>query len=361
MTLARTARRLLLLASALATGAAGAAEGFQVRYNLAGTLGGELFAPVELHGWVVGLLRSEARLDKVTGPNGGTVTSPLPGGTLPLPAAQNPTYPASTVSLVTTGRLTQYNLLLARISPAAAGEDRWVVGLNLPYAARKSQELRVSGATPALAFQPAVGPGARAAANTAFNTLYQGQLAALGAAESTAVEGLGDIELQAAWLRRTEPLRLLAGASLVVPTGDYNPAPGTDLSLGKFYTLRPVVQAVWLPNPRLSLGGRLTYGVSNRNGDSGVRSGNWLSLETAVGGLTAWGAMGVQSVVVQQVQDDSGGAWGSNRLRAEHLGVFYAATIPALETGLSVNYMAATDSRNARHGRYLQVRLARAF
>ena len=353
--------RSLALACAVVAGPAGAAEGFQVRYNLAGTLGGELFAPVDLRGVAVGLVRSDARLDKITGPDGGVVRLNLPGGTLPAPAAQNPTFPATSPQVDATGELTQYNLLLARITPAERGDERWVVGLNLPYAARKAQKSRVSGPTPALSFQPTVGPALRAGAGATFNTLYQGQLAALGTAESTAVEGVGDVELQFGWMRRTEPLRLQAGASLVVPTGRFDPAAGTDISLGKFYTLRPVVQAVWLPSPEVSLGGRMTYGISNRNDDTGVRGGNWLSLEGAAGGLTRWGALGLQGIHVQQVQDDSGSPRGGNRLRASHLGVFYSAQIPVIETGLSVNYMATTDSRNARHGRYLQVRLARLF
>lgn len=353
--------RCLALAAAFAAGPALAAEGFQVRYNLTGTLGGELFAPANLQDVVIGLVRSEARLDKITGPDGGALRLTVRGGTLPAPAAQDPTYPATTVSVDTTGELAQYSLLLARIMPAERSDERWVVGLNLPYAARKAQKTRLDGPTPPLVFQPTVGPALRTAATASFNNLYQGQLAALGGAESTSVEGVGDIELQAGWMRRTEPLRLQAGASLVVPTGRYDPAAGTDLSLGKFYTLRPMVQAVWLPSRSVSLGGRLTYGVSNRNGETGVRSGNWLSLEGAAGGLTPWGAMGLQGLHVQQIQDDSGGTRGGNRLRASHLGVFYSAPIPVIDARLSVNYMATTDSRNARHGRFLQVRLARIF
>lgn len=353
--------RGLVLVALVPAGAAHAAEGFQVRYNLAGTLGLELFSPTDLQGWVAGVVRSDARLDKITGPGGGPLSLRLPGGTLPAPGALNPTYPATSVSVATTGRLAQYNLQLARIWPAGAADERWVVGLNLPYAASKWQRTGLSGPTPALAFDPSVGPAARAAATAAFNSLYQGQLAALATQESTEVQGVGDLELQAAWMHRTASLRLLAGGSLVVPTGAYDPAPGTDVSLGNFHTLRPVVQAVWLPTPDVSLGGRLTYGVSTRNHDSGVRSGNWLALETAAGGLTRWGSLGLQGLLVHQVQDDSGGPWGGNRLHAAHLGLFYATRIPAVDTALSLNYMATTDSRNARHGRYLQLRLVKAF
>ncbi len=356
--------RGLALAAPLVAGPAGAAEGFQVRYNLAGTLGGELFAPTDLHGWVAGLVRSDARLDRITGPAGGPLTLRLPGGTLPAPAALNPTYPASGVTVATTGRLIQYNLQLARIWPQGddpGGAGRWVLGLNLPYAASKWQRTTLSGPTPALVFNPAAGPAARAGATAAFQGLYQGQLATLGAQESDEVRGLGDLELQAAWMHRTDSLRLLAGGSLVLPTGDYDPAPGTDVSLGRFHTLRPVVQAVWLPSPDVSLGSRLTYGLSSRNRETHVRSGNWLALEAAAGHRTAWGALGLQGLVVHQVQDDGGGAWGGNRLQASHLGLFYAGRVPALDTALVASYMATTDSRNARHGRYLQLRLARAF
>jgi len=349
------------LAVAGAAGAAQAAEGFQVRYNLAGTLGAELFAPAQQQGWIGGVVRSDVRIDKVTGPDGGPLLRTVPGGTLAAPAALQPTYPANVVQVATTGRLTQYNLLLSHLSEQRVAGGQVAIGLNLPYVRHKSQSTQASGPTPALSFQPAVGPGVRAATSQAFGGLYQSQLAALGAAESGQVEGVGDLELLAGWLRRTAPLRLLVGASLVVPTGRFDAAPGPDVSLGNFYTLRPVVQGVWRPSPEVSLGGRLTYGISTRNDDTGVRSGNWLGLEAAIGHVTPVGVLGLHGVLVQQVQDDSGGAWGGNRLRASHLGAFHTARIEVIDASLSVQAMATLDSRNARHGRYLQLRLTRAF
>jgi hypothetical protein len=355
----------LLCAATLYSAAAHAAEGFQVRYNLAGALGGEMFSAPDRSGWVGGLVYSDARVRKVTGDNGEPLTQALPGGTVPLPAptplALYPTYGASMAQADVRGRLQQMNLLLAYVTEDRWGGGRLALGLNLPYAARKTQDTRLSAPTPALNFAPALPGPARAAATAQFNTQFQGALAAAGAADSGEVSGLGDIELQAGWLHTHERLRVLAAASLVLPTGSYDPARGPDVSLGSFYTLRPAVQMTWLPLADLALSARLTAGVSSRNRDTQVRSGNWLGLEAAAGLRTAYGVFGLQTLHVQQIQDDSGNPQGASRLRATHAGAFYTATVPAIGAALTVQYMGALETRNARHGEYLQVRLSRAF
>lgn len=336
--------------------AAHAAEGFQVRYNLAGTLAAELFAPVDQQGWVGSIVRSDARTDKITGPDGGPLTRVLPAGSVtlanpaPPPASVTVNYAANRVRVESTGSLTQYNVLLAYVTPQRFGEGRLAFALNVPYVAKKTQSSRVTGATPAYA--PAVG---------AFPTVYQRSLASMGAAESGQVEGLGDVEVHAGWLRRTGSLRVLFGASLVMPTGAYDPASGPDVSLGNFHTLRPAAQVAWLPRPDVSLGARITYGISSRNRDSQVRSGNWASLEGAAGWASPVGVVGVHGVMVRQVQDDSGGTWGGNRYRAEHVGAFFSTRIHPVAATFSVHYMATVSSRNARHGRYLQLRMTRTL
>lgn len=355
----------LVCAASLLSATAYAAEGFQVRYNLAGTLGGEMFAAPDHSGWIGGLVYSDARVRKVTGDNGEPLTQALPGGTLPLPAptppALYPTYGASSAQADVRGRLQQLNLLLAYVTEERCGAGRLAFALNLPYAVRKTQDTTLSAPTPALSFAPALPGPARAAAAAQFNTQFQGALTAAGAADSGEVSGLGDIELQAGWLHTREGLRVLAAASLVLPTGSYDSARGPDVSLGSFYTLRPALQVTWLPAANLSLSGRLTAGFSTRNQDTQVRGGNWLGLEAAAGLRTAYGIFGLQTLHVQQIQDDSGNPQGASRLRATHAGAFYTVRVPAIDAALTVQYMGALQTRNARHGEYLQLRLSRAF
>lgn len=340
---------LSLLASTALVAAEGAwaAEGFQVRYNLAGTLGAEMFSPIDQQGWAGSIVRSDARADKVTGPDGGPLKVMLPPGTTPV------SYGPSLATVASSGRLVQYNAVIAYITPERFGDGRLGLAVNLPHVSRKTQTTSITAATPTVA----------PLAQDSFNTFYQGGLAARSAADSGEVDGVGDVELQAGWLHRDERLRVLVGASLVIPTGSNNPAmfSGPDVSLGKFYTLRPAAQVVYQPQPDLSVGGKVTYGVSSRNQDSDLRSGNWISLEGASGWRTSYGIVGLHTVFVRQVQDDSGGPWGSNRIRSDNFGVFYMNRIPALDAGFHAQYMKTTKSRNAKHGDYLQLRLSKAF
>lgn len=337
-----------------AAGGVQAAEGFQVRYNLTGTLAAEMFTPVDLHGWAGSIVRSDARVDKVTGPDGGPLTAVNPGGTTPGGVV----YAPSLATLASSGRLLQYNALLAYVTPDSYAGGRLAFAVNIPYVSKKTQTSSITAATPSATFGGVPLTG-EPLAN--FNTFYQGLLATRSAADSGEVQGVGDIELQAGWLQREAHLRVLLGASLVMPTGSYNPAAGPDVSLGKFYTLRPAAQVIWLPQPDWSVGARITYGISSRNQDSHVRSGNWFSLEGSSGWRTPYGVFGLHSVLVRQVQNDSGGTWGGNRIRSNNVGTYYTARVAPLEASLTVQYMKTIESRNAKHGDYLQVRLSKAF
>lgn len=352
-------RRSIHLAAAMVLAAgsgAQAAEGFQVRYNLSGALGAEMFAPIDQQGWAGSIIRSDARVEKVTGPDGGPLTAVNPAGSNP---AGTIVYGASLATLASSGRLAQYNALMAYITPETFSGGRLALAVNIPYISKKTQSSTVTAATPAATL--AGGGSLTPTQQAGFNSYYQGLLASRSAADSGEVDGVGDIELQAGWLRREAHLRVLLGASLVMPTGSYNPAPGPDVSLGKFYTLRPAAQVVWLPQPDWSLGARLTYGISSRNQDSQVRSGNWISLEGACGWRTPYGVLGLHSVLVRQVQDDSGGPWGGNRIRSNNVGAYYTYRVTPLATAFTVQYMKTIESRNAKHGDYLQLRLTRAF
>lgn len=78
-----TAVCLLLVASSMGSGV-GAAEDFRVRYNLAGTLGGEIFAPLPSPGWVGAFSLTDVDAQKIIGPDGRDLSRSLPGGTVPL-------------------------------------------------------------------------------------------------------------------------------------------------------------------------------------------------------------------------------------------------------------------------------------
>ncbi|WP_235579356.1 transporter [Pseudorhodoferax sp. Leaf274] len=341
-----------------------AAEDFQVRYNLAGSLGGEIFAPADLQGLTGGIALTRVDIRKVTGNDGEPLTQTLAGGTLPLPAptpaALYPTYGAATGRIDARGSLLQWNLGLAWLSQARYGGGRLALAVNLPYATKK-QGFAADAQTPALNWNPAVPTATQSAVQARFDTQFQSTVAALAAAEGGRVSGLGDLELHAGWRHADAQLRVLAGASLVLPTGKYDAASGPDIGFGNFYTLRPVAQLVYLPRPDIALAGRVTVGLNTRNRDNDLRSGNWASLEVAAGTMTRLGPVGVHVLQAQQFQDDSGNRWGTSRYRSTNAGLFFTTRIPVVDLVLTLQHMATLQSRNAKHGTYSQVRLTKTF
>lgn len=346
--------------------AARAAEGFEVRYNLTGTLGGEMFAPPDQSGWAFGVAATNVRIHKVTGDDGRAITRGVPGGTVPLPAptpaAFYPSYADNTATIDATGPMTQFNLALGYVSPEEYGGGRLAFGVNLPYA-RKEQTLLARVSTPTLRWNPVVPvPAATQAAVAAqFDQQYQAGVAAQARADTGRVTGIGDTELQAGWLYADRELRVLGGASLVVPTGKYSAAPGPDVGTGNFYTFRPAIQAAWLPTPDVGLAGKLTLGLNTRNKDNDLRSGDWAGLELAAAYKTAIGVLGVHAIRVQQYQDDRDNPWGASLFRSSNAGAFFTTLVPGLRMPLTVQYMRTTASRNAKHGDFFQIRAIKFF
>lgn len=353
--------------AALAYACAGsvhAGETFQIRYNIAGSLGGEMFAPPDQTGWAGAIAQTRVDMQKITGDDGNPLTMLTPGGTVPLPvptpSALYPTYGTNAMRANAAITMNQTNLALGYVTEARYGEGRLAFGVNLSYANRK-QFIAASGASPALQWSPAIPASVQTVVGDQFHTQYQAGVAQLAADASGEVSGWGDTELMGGWLYTTEKVRLLAGASLVMPTGKYDKSAGPDIGFGNFYTLRPAVQIAYLPTPDFALAGKFTAGLNTRNKDNDLRSGNWLGLEVAAGYKTAIGVIGVHGVRAQQVQDDSNNPWGPSRFRSTNAGLFFTTLIRPISAAVTIQYMKSTDSRNAIHGNIAQIRLIKVF
>ncbi len=355
-----------------ATATVHAAEGFQVRYNLAGSLGGEMFAPPDQSGLAVGLAATRITIDKVTGGDGHDLQTTLPGGTVRLPTATTvapgvtlpagtpvATYDANAVTVKASGTFSLYNLGVGYVSTERFGGGRLGVVLNVPYG-RKDQRFKTQTTVPSLTPISPV-PAVPSALANSFASNYMGQVNASAAAETGEVDGLGDTEVQAGWLLTTDQWRVLAGASLVLPTGQYDSAAGPDIGYGNFYTFRPAVQVAWLPRADVSIAGKVTLGVNTRNRDNDLRSGNWLGLEAAAAYMTPLGPIGVHAIHVQQTQDDSGNPYGDARFRSSNVGVFFTTKVPTADVVVTLQTMKTFDSRYAKHGTFQQVRLIKLF
>lgn len=343
---------------------ANAGEGFQVRYNIAGSLGGEVFAPPERTGFAAGVAATYIDVKQVTGNDGNLVTKTVPGGTVPLPAptpsALYPTYGEQQAVVDATGTLKQWNLGLGYITEQRFGEGRIALGANVPYGVKQSN-FRATATTPALQWNPAVPAATQAAVAAQFGSAYQAGLAAQAASETGQVSGIGDVELQAGWLYVADQLRVLAGGSLVLPTGRYSALAGPDIGQGNFYTFRPSVQVGYLPTPDIALAVKMTLGFNTRNHDNDLRSGHWAGLEGALAYKTVIGVIGVHTVYVQQFQDDSNNPWGASRFRSLNAGAFFTTKVPGIDAALTLQYMKTTDSRNAKAGDFTQLRIVQVF
>jgi hypothetical protein len=345
-------------------GVASAAEGFEPRYNLAGSLGGEMFAPPDQAGWLAVIAGTSIRVSQVTGNDGKPMTQPIPGGVVglpaPLPPSLSPTYGAGTATINGTGTMKRTDLVLGYLMPEQVGGGRLAFAVDVPYAT-KSQSIVASAATPPLGW-PAGAPAAlRAPVEAQFGGQYQAGLAAQGASASGDVSGIGDVEVLAGWQYVTEQLRVLGSLALAIPTGKYNADPKPDIGSGNFYTVRPALQIAYLPTPQLAVAVKYSIGLNSRNKDNQLRSGNWMGLETAVGYKTPIGVVGLHAIRLQQYQDDDNNPLGASRIRSTNAGAFFTTLIPGINAALTIQYIATLSSRNAKDATFAQARLIKVF
>jgi hypothetical protein len=355
---------LILFGAHAALGTAQAAEGFEPRYNLAGSIGGEIFAPPDQTGWAFCVAATHIHVERVTGGDGRTLTQPVPGGTValpaPMPAALSPAYGAQTAEIPAFGALDRWDLALAYFTKDTYAGGRLLFIADLPLA-RKKQTIVPQALTPALQWSPQAPAAMQAPVQAQFDSQYQGVLAAQGKAMTGEVRGLGDAELTAAWQYVNEKWRVLAGASLVLPTGKYSADPGPDIGTGRFKTLRPGVQIGYLPTPKLAFAAKLSLGLNTRNRDNQLRSGNWAGLEAAAGYMTPIGVVGVHAIRVQQYQDDDANPLGPSRFLSTNAGVFFTTMLPVVDAALTIQSITTRHSRYAKAGSFTQARLIKTF
>lgn len=365
-------RRLPCAALLYATAAAlalpaQAGDAFRVRYNIAGSLGGEIFAPLDKPGVGVGFAVTRIDIDKLSDEHGDVRSVALPGGVLPLPApapaALYPAYAGQGALTATDGSTqNQQNLAIGYLSEGFVGGGHLSFGVNLPYVVMR-QRLSATAATPQLSYPSASvpAPAARAPIAAGFDAQYQAALAAQGKAQSGNDEGLGDVELLAGWVYSSEQLRVVAGGSIVLPTGHYDSARTVNIGFGNFYTLRPALQVTYLATPQLAIAGKMTVGLNDRNRDNHIRSGNWVGAEAAIGYLSPLGVIGAHAIRVRQYQDDDGGEFGANRYALSGAGLFFTTKLPVVDMALTLQYLTTSSSRSAKAGNFSQLRLVKLF
>lgn len=363
----QTRLSMAAVATALACqGTAWAAEDFRVRYNLVGTIGGEIFAPEPSPGWTGAFALTYLDNKKITGNDGNDLTVMAPGGTVPLPAPAPaglyPSYGPNRVTLKTNSSATIGALALARVSDETYASGRLVFLAVLPMATNRTSLSSVA-TTPTLNWPNANAPAApvKSGVQSTFGTGYQANIAAQTDARNGEVTGFGDLELSAGWIYVNSPWKVRAGASLILPTGKYNASAGPDIGYGNFYTFRPEVQATYMATPKVALSGKAVLGFNTRNKDNQLLSGDWYGLEAAAGYMTPIGPFGLHAVYVDQYKDDENNVYGASRFQVTGFGGFFTTRIDAIGATINLQHMVTTDSKNARHSNYTQVRLIKQF
>ena len=371
-----TFHRAVLAASLLAgfAGATQAAEGFKVRYPLSGSLGGEIVAPVDNPGFFASVVVTDIDIDKLTDSTGSVRQQPV-NGAFATPAAIAGAVRRASYSGITLVDLqqkqTNTNLFLGYLSEGMVGGGRWSLVVNLPYTTRLDRKLTITGATPTLSplspalTSPPLPPGtaaaAQAQAQAGFNTAYQAGLAAQSAANTGSVDGMGDAEVTAAWVYRKDSLKVIAGVTLALPTGQYDAGNAINIGFGNFYTLRPGVAVAYNPSPSWTLAARGALAFNTRNRDNHLKSGDYTALDLAAAYRSPIGVIGPHVLIVKQHEDDDGGTQGANRFSASGAGVFFTTLIPVVGAALNLSYMKMIDARNALSGAFTQVRISKAF
>ncbi|WP_431258506.1 transporter [Roseateles chitinivorans] len=345
---------------------ASAAEYFQLRYNIAGGLGGEVFSPIPESGWIFSGAATRFAIDKITGPDGGKLQIPVTGGVFPLPApappALYPSYSANISNIDAGGSLSIVNLTFGKIWRLASKDTSIALLATVPFG-RKVQIVSASATTPQLSWPSPVAPptAAKTLTSEAFDKVYQAGIRGAIDPQNGTVSGIGDAEIQVGVLHEFGSLRTITGAALVMPTGKYDSQPAPDIGGGNFYTIRPSFQVTYQALARFAVAGKFSLGINSKNKDTHVRSGTWGGAEFALAYLTDFGVLGLHSVYIKQLQDDAGNPLGASRFESRNVGVFFTTKLPGEKNSITLQAMRPTSTRNAKTGDIFQVRTTMFF
>lgn len=370
-----------------------AADGFKLRFPISGTLGGEIVAPLPNEGWVGSISYTDIDIDKIGGSDGKALTlqkaatfALTPAQLAAVPAVAIPgvgSFTAAQMQAALTGRsatasglvnveykqqMRQANLVLARILDKDVQGGKLALAVNIPYSLSLKSDALFTGVTPTLSpLTPTAGPlqpVAQQVAQSSFNTAYQAALAGQWQAANVNTSGLGDIETSLLWEKTVDKMKIVAGATLALPTGNYSYVEGRlapNIGYGKYYTFRPGVGVAYTASENVTLGARGSLGFNTKNTENNVRSGDFYVVDLAAAFKTPVGVFGPHMTIMRQYTDDSGGQLGANRVSLTGAGVFAAFPIAAIGAGLNLSYMKTIDARNSLSGSFVQARISKAF
>jgi hypothetical protein len=247
---------------------------------------------------------------------------------------------------------------------------RLTAAVNIPVISI-NRTTTLTGATPTLsAISPSLtgsglsvaqANGIQSATQASFSPKYQAGLTSQASTLSGTQSGIGDIEVSGGWVYQDPAVKVIAAATLALPTAQWDAVTGLNLGYGKYYTLRPSVAVAYNASEAWTVGARTSLAFNTRNTDNNVKSGNFYGIDLAASYRTSVGVVGPHLVFVNQYEDDDGGKYGSNRFSTSGAGMFFATKIPSIDLGVNLSYMQSFDAKNALSGSFFQVRLTKQF
>jgi hypothetical protein len=194
--------------------------------------------------------------------------------------------------------------------------------------------------------------------------LIEGGVAQAAAAQSGKQSGLSDAEVTSFVDWQSDQSRLIAGMSLVVPTGDYDSSRVVNPGFGKFYTLRPLFAFSYVGENGLEGGAYTTYSINTRNSDTKVRSGQYLQSDwNVLYRLSDLYRVGLQGYVVAQTTNDRDafGAIDDSKIRVAAIGPVVGYTSESGKFAADVKAMKEFGARNRPEGTTFWARLQMRF
>ncbi len=367
------------LALAVITTNASGAEGFKTRQTPMGIFGGEIAAQADQPGFFGTVLLSSVRIDKVAGDGSGG-DAQLPARSAPIPAAlpggpYTVSVPANTFTIHHTQ--TNLNLVGGYLTESVYAGGRIALAINVPYVSM-DRTFSLSPITSSVSPTPSSPPIPAAAlpsvkagiagAQAQIVSAYQTQVLA---SQNASVNGIGDTEFSAVWIRHQDRLKVAAGVSVFLPTGVYDKTRGPNPGYGNFYSVRPGVALTYSLNKDhkaeawdsgITIAGRFSMMFNGTNSDTDYRTGNIAYAEAAIVKVMGDWAIGTNLMRVQQVTDDSGagvaaaGFTSPMALRVNSIGPFLSYKLPGKNAGLNLTYSHNFDGRNAQLADILQLR-----
>lgn len=371
--LALTLMQRVVLVAITASGVqALAAENYKLRQSPVGAFGGEIAAPADNPGLFGTAIATTLDIASVVDGNGAEIKAPPATKSIPGYAGATLTIPeGSTINFHQTQ--TQLNLVGGYLTESTYANGRVALVVNIPL-------ITISRSFTGTLGTGVVTPNVYAGLTGPANAGARAEWASKVSAQNGDVSGLGDTEFSAVWIRHQDRMKVAAGVSLFMPTGDYDKARGPNPGFGNFYTLRPGVAVTYNLNPNqkddawdsgVTVAGRISYGMNTTNKDTDYRSGNFIYTEVGAVKVSGNWAFGANLLSTQQVTDDTGPVVGTSclgtvdgagcRYKTYGAGPFMAYKLPGKDAGFNLQYNANFGGSNAVVVKSWQMRFVKAW